>query len=71
MVAPESAHTSSALSSLKQDNWFAVAVATGRDGDGVVVILLVGGGQRSWFLATLIHTGVVVILWLLLEEGGV
>ena len=41
-MAPESAHPSSALSSLKQDYWF--AVATGRDGDVFVVILIVGGG---------------------------
>ena len=37
MVAPESAHASSSLSSLKPENWF--AVATGMDGDVVVVIL--------------------------------
>ena len=38
MVAPELAHASSLLSSLKLENWF--AVATGMDGDVVVVILL-------------------------------
>ena len=62
MVAPKSAHASSSLSSLKQENWFAVAM--GRDGDVVVVlILLVGGGRQSWFWDTLIHTSVVVIPW--------
>ena len=45
IVAPESAHASSLLSSLKPENWF--AVATGMDGDVVVVILLVGGRRRS------------------------
>ena len=40
MVAPESAHASSSLSSLNPENWF--AVATGMDGDVVVVILLKG-----------------------------
>ena len=67
MVAPKSAHASSSLSSLKQENWS--AVATGRDGDIIVVILLVGGGLRSLVGATSIHTEVVVILWLLLKEG--
>ena len=38
MVAPESAHASSSLSSLKLENWF--AVATGMDGDAIVAILL-------------------------------
>ena len=42
MVALESAHASSSLSSLKQENWF--AVTTGRYGEVVVVVLLVGGG---------------------------
>ena len=37
MVAPESAHASSSLSSLKPENWF--AVVTGMDGDVVVVIV--------------------------------
>ena len=70
MGAPESAHASSSLSLLKQENWF--AVATGMDGDVVVVvILLVGEGLQSLLGATLIHAGVIVILWLLLEEGGV
>ena len=45
IVAPESTHTSSSLSSLKQENWF--TVTTGRDGDVVVVILLVGTRRRS------------------------
>ena len=70
MVAPESAHASSSLSSLKQENW--VTVATGRDGDvAVVTILLVRGRLRSLLEVTLINLGVVVLLWLLLEEGGV
>ena len=37
MVVPESAHASSSLSSLKPENWFAVAM--GMDGDVVVVIV--------------------------------
>ena len=69
MVAPESVHDSSLLSSLKQENWF--AVATGRDGNIVVMILLVVGGLQYLERATMIHAGIVVILWLLLEEKGV
>ena len=42
IVAPESAHASSSLSSSNPENWF--AVATGMDDDVVVVILL--GGKR-------------------------
>ena len=44
MVAPELAHASSSLSSLKLEKWF--AVATGMDGDVVVAILLVGRWLR-------------------------
>ena len=40
MVAPKSAHASSSLSSLKQENWFAVAM--GRDGDVLDAIPLDG-----------------------------
>ena len=40
MVAPELVHISSSLSSLKLENWF--AVATGMDGDVVVVVILLG-----------------------------
>ena len=55
------------LSSLKLENWFAVAM--GIDGDVVVAILLVGGRLRFLLEVTVIHIGVVLLRLMLKKEG--
>ena len=67
MVAPESAHASSLLSSLNTENW--LAVATGMDGDVVVVIPLCERLLISLWEGTVIQAR-LVLLWLFRKEGG-